>query len=119
MFSRPVSSPLKPAPDGHLAGVGGEDPRQHLEQGRLARPVGPDQADGLAAVDLEVDVAQGPELLGLRAAVQQQPLLEAGGPPVVEQEPLADAGGADGRFAHYSSSAKSAWSRRKIHSPAA
>src|SRR4029453_18218529 len=79
-----------PAPDLDRAGGRGEDPRQHLEQGRLARAVGADEADGLAGPDLEVDVLEGPEPLGAGLAVQQQPLLEAGGPLVVEQEPLAD-----------------------------
>ena len=77
--------------------VGAEDARQHLEQRRLARAVGADQPDGLAGADLQVHVPQGPELLGAGLAVQQQPLLEAGGPLVVEQEALADPGGADRR----------------------
>ena len=55
----------------------------------------------------------------LDSAVEQQPLLEAGGPLVVEQEALADPGGDDRRAGHYSSSAKSAWRRRKVQMPRA
>jgi hypothetical protein len=108
-----------PAPDLDRARGRGEDPGQHLEQGRLAGAVGADQADGLAGPDLEVDVLERPEPLGAGLAVQQQPLLEAGGPLVVEQELLAHPGGHDRRRGHHSSSAKSAWSRRKVHHPAA
>jgi hypothetical protein len=89
-----------PAPDRDRAGGRGEDARQHLEQRRLARAVGADQPHGLAGADLEVDVAQRPERLRAGLAVQQQPLLEAGGPLVVEQEALADPGGLDRRGGH-------------------
>jgi hypothetical protein len=52
-----------PAPDRDpsLGRLG--DPRQDLEQRRLAGAVVADDADHLAALDLEVDVAQRPELL--------------------------------------------------------
>src|SRR5215207_2767470 len=108
-----------PAPDLDRAGGRGQDARQHLEQCRLARAVGTDQPDGLAGADLQTDVLEGPEPLGAGLAVQQQPLLEAGGPLVVELEALAHPGGDDGRGGHHSSSAKSAWNRRKVHSPSA
>ena len=76
MFSRPVSSGWKPVPtssrlatrplivDPALGRLG--DARQDLEQGRLARAVVADDADHLAALDLEIDVAQRPELLDRR-----------------------------------------------------
>src|SRR5215207_8480741 len=105
------------APDADRPGGRGQDAGQHLQQRRLARAVGADQPDGLAGPDLQIHVAQGPERLRAGLAVQQQPLLDAGGPLVVEQEALADPGGEDRRGGHYSSSAKSAWRRRKVHSP--
>ena len=71
-------------------------PGEDLQQRRLARAVGADQPDRLAGADLQVDVAQRPERLRAGLAVQQQPLLEAGGPLVVEQEALADPVGHDG-----------------------
>src|SRR4029453_17905191 len=107
-----------PAPDLDRAGGRGEDPRQHLEQGRLARAVGPDQAHGLAGANFQLHVLEGPERLRGGLTVQQQPLLEAGGPLVVELEALAPPGGDDRRCGHYSSSAKSSWSRRKVQRPA-
>ena len=39
-----------------------EDARQNLEQGGLARPVVADDADHFPALDLEIDIAQRPEL---------------------------------------------------------
>ncbi len=60
-------SDLEQAPDAtsdpHLARAGLGDPAQDLEQGALARPVAPDDADRLARLDVEVDVFQRPESL--------------------------------------------------------
>ena len=73
MFSTPESSTSNPTPEaeepGHLAAdvddaLGGpHDPRQHLEERALAGAVRPDHGQRLAVVDLEVDVAEGPEAL--------------------------------------------------------
>jgi hypothetical protein len=52
-----------PAPHADRARGGLQDATDRLEQRALARAVGPDEADGGARLDLEVDVAQGPELL--------------------------------------------------------
>ena len=46
-----------PASDEHVPAVGGQRAGEHPEDGRLARAVGPDQAQDFAAVHLEGDVA--------------------------------------------------------------
>lgn len=43
----------------HLAGVGPHQPEQHLDDGGLARAVGPEQPDDLAAADLQADPVHG------------------------------------------------------------
>ena len=54
------------------------DPREDLEQGALAGPVVADDAERLPAPHLEVDVAEGPELLvGLTAPKGLHPLRDA------------------------------------------
>ena len=55
--------------DFDLAGGGGGDAREDLEQGALAGAVAADDAEDLALLDLEADVAQGPELAALAVAV--------------------------------------------------
>ncbi len=73
-FSRPVSSGWKPGPDleqradppAHARcgpSVGVRDPGQQLEQRALAGAVRTDQADDLARLDAQRDVAQRPERL--------------------------------------------------------
>jgi len=47
---------------------GAQDPGDALQQGRLPRPVGTEEADGLAGRDLQVDVALGPETPRARCA---------------------------------------------------
>ena len=77
MFSLPVSSGWKPVPTSSSeptrpsvsprpVGRRG-DPRQDLQHRALAGAVAPDDADGLAGLDLERDVLQRPEV-SLRAA---------------------------------------------------
>ena len=66
--------------DGAL--VGEDDAGDELEQRRLALTVPTDDADRLAGGDVEGDVAQGPELARLRAAV-------ASGEEVLETPPTA------------------------------
>ena len=41
----------RPAADGHRARVGGHPPVDHLEEGRLAGAIRPDEADALARLD--------------------------------------------------------------------
>src|SRR5512145_2053959 len=45
------------------------DPRQHLQQRRLARAVAPDDAEHLALLNLEGDVPERPDLLPLATAL--------------------------------------------------
>jgi hypothetical protein len=68
----------QPAAALHPALVRGQDPADHLEQGALAGPVGPDQAQGPGRLELEGHVLEGPELLTVLAGPAQagQPLLE-------------------------------------------
>ena len=73
MFSRPVSSGWKPVPTSSRlatrpssldpAAVGSVMRREDLEQRALAGAVAADDADHLAALDLEGDVLERPELL--------------------------------------------------------
>ena len=65
-----------------LAAGGGGDAREDLEQGALAGAVAADDAKDLALLDLEADVAQGPQLAALAVAVVFLPDLEQRvGPP--------------------------------------
>ena len=50
---------LEGAADGDAPAVGRESAREHLHEGRLARPVVADQADALAGRDGEVDALEG------------------------------------------------------------
>ena len=85
-FSRPVNSGLKPAPSSSSAATrprvvdapGGRLQRaaDDLQQRRLARAVAPDDADRLAARDVEADVAQRPELAVVLAARAGEHLLQ-------------------------------------------
>ena len=52
--------------EGDRAGVGAEDPEQAVEQGGLAGPVGPDQADRLTGLDAERQLVQRLEECHLR-----------------------------------------------------
>ena len=47
-----------------------DDPGQHLEQRALARAVRPDDPEGLAVDELEVHVAERPEVVELLALEQ-------------------------------------------------
>ena len=51
------------AEDQGLAAGGKEQPQEQLDRGRLARAVGAQQAEDLAAADLQVEGLQGPDLL--------------------------------------------------------
>ena len=59
-----------PAAQPRLALGRRRDPGEDLEQRALAGAVVADDPEGLAALDLEVDVPQRPELLGLRAPAE-------------------------------------------------
>ena len=63
----------------HPAGGGQQDAAQHLERGGLARAVEPEEADDLATLDVEGEVANRRVL----AVVLGQPLdLNHGGQPI-------------------------------------
>ena len=65
-----------------LAGGGGGDAREDLEQGALAGAVAADDAEDFALLDLKADIAQGPELAAFAVAVVFLPDLEQRvGPP--------------------------------------
>src|SRR5688572_26999648 len=87
-----------------------EDAAHALEQGRLAGAVVADEPDGLALLDVEVDVAEGPEVLvpALGPTEVDGPLLERALPVLVDAEALGHASDGDRR---HSSSAKLASSR--------
>src|SRR3954453_10080429 len=74
----------------HLPGARLEDAGDALEQGRLARAVVPEDADGLPLLDGEVDVTEGPEVLVRRAAELEDALLHRIGPVRVEPEVLRE-----------------------------
>jgi len=71
---RPVAvEPLAEQPD--LAGVGGDQPEDHVQGGGLAGAVGTEQADDLARADPEADAVHGgdrPEALGDVADVEDR-----------------------------------------------
>jgi hypothetical protein len=48
-----------PAEQPHLAGVGGDQPEDHVQGGGLAGAVGAEQADDLAGADREADAVHG------------------------------------------------------------
>ena len=113
MLSRPVSSWSKPAPSVSSVdtrpstaiepSLGSRIPDEGQQERALAGPVRPDQPDRLAVADLEVQVAQGPEVGGARSgrgaampderALDRRPLGEA---QVVADPEAADVDG-DGR----------------------
>ncbi len=115
-----------------------EDARQDLEQRRLAGAVVADDADDLAALDLEIDVAQRPEFLDLVALDDRAPAQHVGAPPhqaagtahqclaedspildlVADDEFLAELVGADDCVGHGQiRSAKPRSVRRKVRMP--
>ena len=61
-----------PAADQCPAGGRADDPRKDLQQRALTGPVPPDNADGLAGLDVETHVAQGPDEVVLAAVFAQQ-----------------------------------------------
>src|SRR5439155_16909122 len=64
-----------PAPRLHLAGPWERDPGDQLQRRRLPRAVRADDADGLALVDVERRVGEGPEVLdGLGLLAEPGPL---------------------------------------------
>ena len=67
-----------PAVEGGLARGRLSDPREDLQERALAGTVAPDDPDDLARPDLEADVLQGPELLGL-ARCAAAPASQGGG----------------------------------------
>ena len=81
-----MNSGLKPAPefqqrrdaavDRHRSRSGREDSGDHLQQGALAGAVFADDAEGFAALHLEADVVQRPEILVALQAVERQQFLE-------------------------------------------
>ena len=77
-----------PAADLKLAGRGREDPRDQLQQRRLARAVGPDDAERLSGPDVEVDVAEGPQFPRVRQIAAENRLLQR---PALRQPDLEDA----------------------------
>ena len=113
MFSRPVSSPWKPAPSSrsaetrpltsHRAGRRPIDAGQHLEGGGLARAVLADESEGRALGDHEGGVPERPELLGLRRLAADEPFLEARATIPVQQEALGQAVRGDGDVVHMAS----------------
>ena len=86
MLSLPESSGLKPAPIS-ISGAtlprtatrpGGRriDPRQQPQKGALAGPVSADDPDSLPLVDLQADVAEGPEFRFWRRGVPAKDQVE-------------------------------------------
>ena len=51
------------AEDGALAGGGKDQPEQQLDRGALARAVGPEQAKHLAALDVQIQIVEGANLV--------------------------------------------------------
>ena len=88
----------QPALHAHLAAVGPVDAGEALQQRALARAVAADDAEELALLDGDVDVAQRVELLErARAAGMQHPLLERVVLLVRDAERLRDVVDDDGR----------------------
>jgi hypothetical protein len=78
-----VNSGWKPAPISisdptrlEHPGRGREDPREQLQQRGLARAVGADDSERLARPDVEVDVAQSPDLPRPRQLAPEQGRLQ-------------------------------------------
>src|SRR6476469_5260557 len=67
-----------------------DDPGEHLEERALAGPVWPDDRERLTALDVQVDVAQRPELVAL-AAPEHLPDRVADGRLAGEAKVVADA----------------------------
>ena len=67
-----------------------QDPGHHLQQRALAGAVFPDDAEGLAALDLEADVVQRPEILVALQAVEGQQFLEAVARRIVDRVALGN-----------------------------
>src|ERR1700724_1548699 len=96
-FSRPDRSGWKPAPNSSRAAsrptvrispdVGRRMPAMHLSRVDLPDPLCPRRPEGLPRLDVEVDVAQSPEVLELDLAEMQRPFLERRELLVVQPEP--------------------------------
>ncbi len=74
-----------PSVDIHSAGSGMQNPGHHLQQCALARSVLSHNAEGLAALHLEADVVERPEILVALQTIQGQQLLEAVARRVVDR----------------------------------
>ena len=89
MFSRPVSSPLKPVPTSSsepdaavqvdLAGGGLGDAAEDFEQRAFARAVAADDADDVAPLDVEADVLERPKGFGVGSGPAERLAEPAGG----------------------------------------
>jgi hypothetical protein len=90
----------EPAAALDVAGVRGEDPADHREQGALARAVGADEPERLGGLELERHALQRPELLHvlLAPAHVDESLLER--LVLVDRELLGDVVHADDRRGH-------------------
>jgi hypothetical protein len=86
-----------PAARHDLAGRRLQDPRDALQERGLARPVVAEKAHGRALLDVEVDVAQGPELFERNASEVNDPFLQRGIVLVIQAEVLGDTANLDGR----------------------
>src|ERR1044072_6080355 len=79
------------AADLDLAAGGLDDPREEAEERRLAGAVAADQADGVAGLDGEGHVSQGPDFGGLRRATGRDEVLQRPALPRVDLEATRDA----------------------------
>ena len=76
--------------DDDLARGGLQDAGDALEQGRLARAVAADDAEGLACLNVELQVPKRPEVFVGHMSRMQEALLQGGVLLLVEAEPLRD-----------------------------
>jgi hypothetical protein len=67
-----------------------EDSRDQLEKGAFPGAVFPDNAESLAALDLKVEIAQGPEVVVEAPAVQEEKFFETMAGSVVDGIALGD-----------------------------
>ena len=96
-----LQQPGQLAPHGHLAIRGLQHAADALEQGRLARAVAAQDADGLPFPDGQRDAVERPEVLGgLALAPVDQPLLDRLVLAVGQAEALRDVADVDREIAH-------------------
>src|SRR5919106_3020005 len=84
-----------PALGADAAGRRLDDPGDDAEEGRLPGAVAADEPDGLAARDVERDVAERPHVGRLAAAALDEEILQRSGVARVDAEPARDACDAD------------------------